>query len=277
VSAVTDIVDASQSLTKKLDEGGLDGLLAAVPEPLRVRLEAVQLDRIAWQERLGTIGGRVVAVAGAFLKATSDAVFSLVMLLIALIVFLMEGKRILAWLDDVVPLEHGQVTELFREFRLVGNSVIVGNFGTSTLQGLVALVGYLVAGVPSPLAFTAATFVISFVPAVGAGGVGIVASLLLLVMGNPWRALFLALWSIAVVAVVDNVARPLLVKRGARLHGALVFFAIISGIAAFGVSGLVLGPIVVTFALTLVRIYRRDFKDARVEAPAPCAPSTTAV
>jgi predicted PurR-regulated permease PerM len=68
---------------------------------------------------------------------------------------------------------------------------------------------------------------------------------------------------------VDNIVKPKLVQRGIRLHGALVFFAIIAGIAAFGASGLLLGPLIVTFALTLLRIYRRDFKGG--DAPPPVA------
>ena len=52
----------------------------------------------------------------------------------------------------------------------------------------------------------------------------------------------------------------MLVKRGVEMHGAVVFFAIISGIAAFGATGLLVGPFVVGYALTLLRIYRRDFR-----------------
>lgn len=273
-SAIADVVAASQRVAERIGSEGLEGLLAHVPEALRRRLLEVELDSEALQARVASWSGRLVALTGSALKATSDAVLSLTMLLIALVVFLVEGRRILAWLDDVVPLQHGQTAEIFREFRKIATSVIVGNFGTSAVQSLVALVGFLIAGAPSVLVLTLLTFVMSFVPAVGGAGTCLLVAGGLALAGSPWRALFLAVWAIAVVGVVDNVVKPVLVKRGVELHGALVFFAILSGIAAFGASGLLLGPLIITFGLTLVRIYRRDFKgrDARGNLEPPLAP-----
>lgn len=272
-SAVADIAAALQDLADRLATDGWEKMLASanVPEPVRRRLLEVELDSAGLQERIANLSGRVVAGAGALLKATSDAVFSLLMLLIGLVVFLVEGPRILAWLDDVVPLQHGQTAEIFREFRKIASSVIIGNFGTSAVQALVALVGFLIARAPSPLVLTLITFAMSFVPAVGGAGTCLLVAGLLGLMGEPWRALFLAVYAVAVVGVVDNVVKPVLVKRGVELHGALVFFSILSGIAAFGASGLLLGPLIVTFGLTLVRIYRRDFK-GQMEKPTEAPP-----
>lgn len=267
-SAARELVGAAQEVGARLNTSGLEGLLAPLPKTLRARLLQVQLDEAALQERIGELSGRAMAVARAALKATTDAAFSLAMVLIALVVFLVDGGRVVRWLDEVVPLGHGQIAELLREFRRMGVAVVVGNFGTSAVQSLVALVGYLIAGAPSPLLLTLATFLLSFVPTVGGAGTGLVVAAGLGLAGAPWRALFLAVWAVAVVGVVDNLVKPLLVKRGVKLHGALVFFAIIAGIVSFGPSGLLLGPMIVTFAVTLVRIYGRDFErsgsDSRV-------------
>ena len=71
-------------------------------------------------------------------------------------------------------------------------------------------------------------------------------------------ALFLALWGIIVVGLSDNVVKPLLAKRGMQMHGAIVFFSLLGGLAVFGAIGLLLGPLIVAFFLTVVRIYERD-------------------
>jgi predicted PurR-regulated permease PerM len=63
-----------------------------------------------------------------------------------------------------------------------------------------------------------------------------------------------------VVGLVDNLVKPLLIKRGMELRGVVVFFSLIGGLAAFGSVGLLLGPLVVAFFLTLLRMYERDFK-----------------
>jgi predicted PurR-regulated permease PerM len=91
----------------------------------------------------------------------------------------------------------------------------------------------------------------------------VLAAGLLFLTGHPYMALFLAVWGIVVVGLADNVVRPLLIKRGMGLHGTVVFFALIGGIAAFGAIGILLGPLIVAFFLALVRMYHDDFAPER--------------
>ena len=65
--------------------------------------------------------------------------------------------------------------------------------------------------------------------------------------------------TILVVGLVDNIVKPMVIKGGIEMHGAVVFFALIGGFAVFGPIGLVLGPLSVTFLLSILRIYQRDF------------------
>jgi predicted PurR-regulated permease PerM len=72
-------------------------------------------------------------------------------------------------------------------------------------------------------------------------------------------AAFLAVWGLVVVGLIDNVAKPFLIKGDVEMGGAVVFFALIGGIAAFGMIGLVVGPLAVAIFLALLRMYRRDY------------------
>jgi hypothetical protein len=72
------------------------------------------------------------------------------------------------------------------------------------------------------------------------------------------QALFLAAYSVGIVGIVDNVLKPVLIKGGIEMHGGVVFFALLGGFAAFGLVGLVLGPMSVALLIALLRIYRRD-------------------
>jgi len=74
-----------------------------------------------------------------------------------------------------------------------------------------------------------------------------------------YAALFLALWGFLVVALVDNVAKPLLMKQGVQMHPAIVFFALLGGLGAFGVIGLLIGPLAVSLFVTLLGMFKRDF------------------
>jgi hypothetical protein len=115
--------------------------------------------------------------------------------------------------------------------------------------------------VPYPFFFFAVTFVVAFIPAAGAASVCLAAAGLRLLSGHPWMALFLAIYAIVVVGLVDNVVKPLLMKGGIQMHGAVVFFALLGGLAAFGAMGLLIGPLAVALFLAMVRIYKRDYSE----------------
>lgn len=157
-------------------------------------------------------------------------------------------------------MRRGQSRELLTEFKKVSYAVIVSTVITSAVQAAAALVGYFIARVPNPVFFAGLTFFVAFIPAVGAASVCLAAAVLLFVTGHSYMALFLAIWGVTVVGLVDNVVKPYLVKSGMEMSGAVVFFAFIGGLAAFGTVGLLLGPLVVALFLVLLRIYQRDFK-----------------
>jgi predicted PurR-regulated permease PerM len=188
----------------------------------------------------------------------------------------------------VSPLRRGQTSELLSTFKKVSVAVIASAGITAAVQAVAAMAGFLIAGLPSPLFFTLLTFFFAFIPAIGAAVICLFASLLLVVTGHPYMAVFLAAWGLIVVGLVDNLVKPLLIRRGLEIHGAIVFFSLIGGLAAFGAVGLLVGPLLVALFLTLLRIYHRDHTpgdtrvpdvpglprvpDAPPEPPAPPAP-----
>jgi predicted PurR-regulated permease PerM len=242
---------------------GIAGLLDYLPAPLDAyaarALEGLgDLGALA-QKHITEQGPRAASAVAAAVLATGSLVFDLVMMLIALFFLLVRGRELVAWLDDVSPLRPGQTRELVAEFKKVSYAVIVATVATAAVQALVALIGYLIARVPHPVFFTALTFFIALIPAIGAAGVCLFAALILLATGHPYMAAFLAVWGLAVVGLIDNVVKPFLIKGELEMGGAVVFFALIGGIAAFGMPGLLIGPLAVATFLTLLRMYRRDF------------------
>jgi predicted PurR-regulated permease PerM len=93
------------------------------------------------------------------------------------------------------------------------------------------------------------------------------AALLLLVTGHPYFAAFLAVWGLVVVGLVDNLVKPLLIRRGMEIHGVIVFFSLIGGIATFGAIGLLIGPLLVALFLALLRMYHRDYTPGDTRVP----------
>jgi predicted PurR-regulated permease PerM len=242
---------------------GVAGLVEKLPPPLdayaRNGLESLgDLGQLA-QKHVIEQGPRAASAVAAALKATGALVFDLAMMLIALFFLLMRGRDLIAWVDSVSPLAPAQTRQLVAEFRKVSYAVIVATVATAAVQAAVAGIGYVIAGVPHPMFFTALTFFVALIPAIGAAGVCLFAALIEVATGHPYMALFLAVWGIVVVGLIDNIVKPFLIKGDLEMGGAVVFFALIGGIAAFGMVGLLVGPLAVATFLTLLRMYRRDF------------------
>jgi predicted PurR-regulated permease PerM len=262
---VAQIADGVQWLRETIQSEGVWGLIERLPGPAqraaREVLEAIPQQQQQIQTLAGQ-GGQAAAAVGGVLAATGTALFQTVMLLIALFFFLTDGRRLVGWMERYVPLRPGQFRMLVDDFRQTSVSVLFASLGTAAIQTAAALVGYLIARAPNLTFLVLATFVLALIPAVGGSVMVIAVGLLLLATGKTLAGTFLIVWGAAVVSLSDNVARPYLLKGGMELHGGLVFFALLGGLATFGGIGLLVGPLVLTFLVAVLKLYRREFGTA---------------
>ena len=245
-----EIIQVINSVRGVLQEYGVSGLVERLPGPLQTLAE-----RALQSEVFQSQGGKAAAAVTTFLSATSRAVVGAILMLIAFYFLLIDGHRLVGWLERAAPLPPGRFRSFLAEFRGVSRAVVISTVGTGAVQAVAALVGYLIARVPNAIFFTLVTFFMSFIPSVGAGSVPVVLSIVLFVQGRVGWGIFLVAWGILVVGLIDNVVKPLFIKGGVEMHGAVVFFALLGGLAAFGPVGLVAGPLVVAFFIAISRAY----------------------
>lgn len=144
--------------------------------------------------------------------------------------------------------------------------VVYGIVGTGLAQGLAALIGFLVAGVPGSFMLASLTFILSIVPA-GPALIWIGATAWLAYNDQPGWAVFMALWGFFVVSSIDNVLKPWLISRGASLPFVLVLLGVFGGVLAFGFVGIFLGPTLLAVGFNLARRWTEH--RAAGELPAP--------
>lgn len=257
-----------QFVQTALQKGGIDRVIAKLPAPLQALGERLQSSlpegEHALLEKAGAQSGRAAAFVGGVLFITSRVLVQGAMMLIALYFLLSEGRRLVTWLDRVVPLQPGQFFKLLEEFRRTTVAVLVSTVATSGIQAAVAFVGYLIARVPNAIFFAFVTFFVGLIPAVGAASVSVLLALLLLFNGHVGWAIFLAIWGVGFVGLIDNIVKPLFIRGGISLSGAIIFFSLLGGLAAFGAVGLLLGPLVVTFFVAVMKLVERE-----PDAPVP--------
>jgi len=254
---------------------GVTGLVEGLPEPARdvadeiiemlPKRQSARLDETVKQQVAERTEAAAVAVGG-IVAALGELLFQLAMMTVALFFFLAQGDEAVAWIERISPLGDGRTREILVELKKVSYALVVSMVVTAAAQAVAAFIGYMIAGVPVPFFFTALTFVVAFIPALGAAIVCMFAALLLVATGHTYAALFLALWGAVVVGLVDNLIKPYLIKSEIKLPGAVVFFALIGGLVAFGGIGLLIGPIAAALLAIALRMYRRDFAQ-RLSSP----------
>lgn len=259
--------DGVEFVAETLRSEGLRGLIDRLPRPARSAVnealsilperQTAKLDETVSQE-MSASGGKAVQVVGSAVAATGSMLFHFAMMLIAFFVLLLQGEDAVDWVVSASPLPPSQTRELLIDFKLVAYALVVSTVITCAVQAAAALIGFLIADVPHPWFFAALTFVIAFIPAIGAATVVQFAALLLLATDHAYAALFLSIWGFAVVALVDNLVKPLLMKNQIDMPGAVVFFALIGGLGAFGAVGLLIGPLAVSLLVTIVRMHQRS-------------------
>lgn len=214
---------------------------------------------------------RVVELGGPFVVSAFNVLTKFALTMFLLFFFLRDGRGMLERAVRLVPLHPERKEELSRLLGGVTRGVVVGTLVTAVVQGTLIGIGFAIARLPSPLVFGAVGAVASLVPIVGTALVWVPAVLSLLAVGQTGTAVFLALWSVILVAGSDNVIRPLVVSSSTNVSTLLVFVGVLGGVSAFDFAGIFLGPLLLTLVAALLR-YAAEAGVGRQPAP-PSEPS----
>ncbi|WP_343073671.1 AI-2E family transporter [Pyxidicoccus fallax] len=207
----------------------------------------------------------VTAVTGgaALLKdvvsAGAELVINMFLMTVAMYYFFLDGRRLVSEVMRLIPLDRRYFEAFSREFTDVAYAIVYGNTVTAIIQGAVGFVGLLIAGVPHAGVWGAAMVLVALVPVGGTalvwGPIGVV----LIAANKVTEGVFLLSWGTFLVGSIDNVIRPKLCGARMALHPLLVFLSMFGGLAVFGMMGLLVGPLIASIFMAMVRIYRRDF------------------
>jgi predicted PurR-regulated permease PerM len=205
-------------------------------------------------EPLASMGGQL------FLGAVGT-VASFTVMLFVLFFFLRDGRAMAAATLRLIPLPPGRKERLLHHMQSVTRAVVFGTVVTALLQGTLVGVGFAIAGLGSPVVFGVLAAVLSVVPVGGTSLVWVPASLWLLFGEERVGAgIFLLVWGTAIVGLADNFVKPLLISgRAEGVPTLAVFIGVLGGLAAFGLVGLFLGPLVIALVMALLRFAEETF------------------
>jgi predicted PurR-regulated permease PerM len=210
------------------------------------------------------LASRTVSIAASVASTTGGTLLALFFAILAMHYVLRNWSTVAKRAQATLPLRAEYTDALFTEFRRVGRTTLVGAIGTAIAQGVFAWIGYAIAQVPEPGFFGAATAVASFIPVVGVLTVIIPIGAALFALGHPGLAIVELAWClVTVVALSDYVIRPRLVRGETEVPAIGTFVALFGGVEVFGLKGLIVGPVLMSLALAILRIYADDARKRR--------------
>ena len=216
-------------------------------------------------ENVGTAaksaGGFLVAGASRMTAGTAAFVLDLFVMLYAMFFFLRDGHKILEKIFYYTPLNHEDEARLLQLFTSITRATIKGTLVIGMIQGALAGAGFWVAGLDGAAFWGTMMAILSVVPGIGAALIWVPAVIYLYITGQAMTATLLLAWCAAVVGTVDNILRPVLVGKDAKMPDLLILVGTLGGLFLFGPIGFIIGPIVCGLFLTVWDIYGTTFRD----------------
>ncbi|HXJ41942.1 MAG TPA: AI-2E family transporter, partial [Bryobacteraceae bacterium] len=171
--------------------------------------------------------------------------------------FFRDRAQLLRILAQLIPLSSAESSDLYRRVSETIRATLYGNLAVKLVQGLLGGLMFWILGLPAPILFGVAMGFAALVPLVGTSVIWGSAAIYLLLHGSWIKALILAIWGGLIVSLVDNLLYPILVAGELRIHTLGVFLSVFGGLIAFGLAGIVLGPVILATTVALVNIWRR--------------------
>ena len=256
------------ALYERLQSGGLgvEDLYSSVQQ--RVPQVTALMDRVGVDPaRLGeqlqaaavTVSRYVAERALSIGQGTLRGTLFFFLMLYLLFFFLRDGPRILDALVRALPLGDERERHLLTRFAEVSRATIKGTLVVGIVQGAIGGTAFAILGIAAPVLWGTVMALLSILPAVGTALVWLPAAIFLLVSGQIVSGIVLIVVGALVIGSVDNVLRPILVGRDTRMPDYLILLATLGGLAGFGLAGIIIGPTIAAFFLSVWRMVEDEY------------------
>jgi predicted PurR-regulated permease PerM len=208
--------------------------------------------------RAHELGLWAVGMVGWAARGVAQQSVSTVLIFFILFFLLRDRQKFRAAVSDLLPLPPGRFEELAA---IVHKSIvnnIYGMFAVGVTQGILTALGFWLTGLPAPLLWGVVAMIFSFVPLVGPILVWLPGAVVLALYAEWGKAILLFLWGAVLVSGADYVIRPKFAGGGKDVNTLLVLLSFFGGVKAFGMIGIVVGPVMLSLIIALLRIVREE-------------------
>lgn len=192
------------------------------------------------------------------LKSTGTFISSFIFMMFSLFFFFVDGDYLIGQVRTLLPIDKKYIDRLFKQVSEGIKGIIFGNLFTGIFQGFCAFVVYSIFGVGNSFTFGFLTIIASFMPIIGTTIIWVPLGILFIIRGEIIKAIIFLIASWLFITIPDNFVRPLLLGNRIELHPLFIFFAILGGVLFFGLSGIILGPLMFILFFEVMKIYNEE-------------------
>jgi len=208
---------------------------------------------------LETFASVVNGVLGAFLK--------IFIMYFVLYFMLKDHAQFETTILKYFPFGEKRTMEFATELKNITYSNVLGQGIISIIQGLMISFGFFIFGISDPIFWGIICIFLSFLPVVGSGLIFVPAGIIAMASGRIGAGIGIILWGFILVANIDNFLRFIIAKRFANAHPLITIIGVVIGIPFFGILGLVIGPLLLSYFILLVKIYEARYVKSAQENP----------
>ncbi len=234
--------------------------------PILARLSDLRVGGVDVGARLADLGANVVSWIGSsafgFIGSASRFALNLTISLFGVFYLLLRPRETWDAVRPYIPFSARNTEKLRQDFRDVTTSTLLGTGLSAAIHGVLVSLGFWVAGLPNAALWGVVTMVFSILPVLGSGMVWGPGAVVLLLNHRPAAAVLLALWGLVVVGNVDYVIRPMVARRFAHIHPLVTLVGALIGVPYFGLLGLLVGPLALSYFFELIDMYREEYLSA---------------
>lgn len=190
---------------------------------------------------------------------TIKFVIQFFIMLYTLYFFLKEGDIFLKKIMYLLPLGDKYEKILYRRFVATSKATLRGTMLIGLIQGTMGGLALFFTGVPGSVFWGVVMVFLCMIPSIGTAIILIPSAIILFILGSFWQAVILII-VMFVSSFIDNILRASVVGKDAQMHSLFIFFATIGGLLAFGITGVIIGPVITAFLLSMWQIYMEKYK-----------------
>jgi len=234
-----------------------------IRNPLLGRLRELQPGGIDLGPRLADLGAQVVSWIGSsafgLVGTATRLALNLTISLFGLFYLLLQPGETWDAVRPYIPFSAKNTEKLRQGFRDVTTSTIIGTGVTAAIQGFLVGLGFWLTGLPNAVFWGVVTMVFAILPVVGSALVWGPGALALILGHHALAGVLLAVGGAVIVGNVDYVIRPMVFRRWANIHPLITLVGALAGVPYFGILGLLIGPLALSYFFELVKMYREEY------------------